>query len=113
MASAISYELYVSKLGVANGVATLDGSGYIPVSQLPPSAIETYKGEYATSALLIAAYPTATLADYAYVTATSTYWYWNEALLPTAAWVDQQIPEASYLALTAPEIAGVPYIVVV
>jgi len=111
MASAISYEFYSSKLGVANGLATLDGSGYIPVSQLPPSAVETYKGEYATSALLIAAYPLAVLADYAYVTATLSYWYWNAAL-GTPAWVNQEITEAAYIALSAAEKAAVPYIVV-
>lgn len=109
MASAISYELYQSKLGAPNGVATLDPAGLIPVGQLPPSAVETYKGQYATSALLPL---TGVLADYAYVTATSTYWYWNAALLPAAAWVDQQITEAAYNLLTAPEQAGVPYIVV-
>jgi hypothetical protein len=110
MASAVSYELFQAKQGVANGIATLDGSGTVPVSQLPASAIETYKGEYATSALLIAAYPVALLADYAYVTATSSYWYWNAALA-VPAWVDQQILEADYLLLTVAERAGVPYIV--
>lgn len=111
MASALSYELFVAKQGVANGIATLDGTGVIPVSQLPPAAIETYKGEYATSILLSTAYPIASLADYAYVTATSTYWYWNRALgIP--AWVDQQITEANYLLLSVAEQAAVPYIVV-
>ncbi len=90
----------------------MDGAGLVPLSQLPASTVETYKGQYATSVDLIAAYPAASLADYAYVTATSSYWYWNDALLPAAAWVDQQITEAAYLILTAPERAGVPYIVV-
>jgi len=111
MASALSYELFVAKQGVANGIATLDGTGKVPVSQLPAAAIETYKGEYATAVLLAAAYPVASLADYAYVTATSTYWYWNRAL-GVPAWVDQQITEAAYLLLTAAEQAAVPYIVV-
>lgn len=110
MASALSYELFTAKQGVANGIATLDGSGYVPLSQLPPSAVETYKGQYATSAALIAAYPSGLLADYAYVDATSSYWYWNAAL-GTPAWVDQQITEAAYLALTVAERAAVPYIV--
>jgi hypothetical protein len=66
----------------------LDATGVVPVSQLPPAGIETYKGEYATSAALITAYPTGLLADYAYVTATLSYWYWNAAL-GTPAWVDQ------------------------
>jgi len=110
MASALSYELFTAKQGVANGIATLDGSGYVPLSQLPPSAVETYKGQYATSAALITAYPSGLLADYAYVDATSSYWYWNAAL-GTPAWVDQQITEAAYLALTVAERAAVPYIV--
>lgn len=112
MASSISYELFQAKQGVANGLATLDGSGLVPVSQLPAASIETYKGEYATSAELIAAYPTGLLVDYAYVTATSSYWYWNAALA-TPAWVNQQITEAAYLLLSAAEQAAVPYIVVV
>lgn len=111
MASSISYEFYQSKLGVANGLATLDGTGKVPVSQLPSEAIETYKGEFATSAALIAAYPTADLADYAYVTATTSYWYWNDALA-VPAWVNQQITEAAYNALTAAEQAAVPYIII-
>ena len=110
MASALSYELFVAKQGVPNGIATLDGSGTVPVSQLPPSAIETYKGEYLTSAALIAAYPLASLADYAYADDTLSYWYWNPNLTP-AAWTNQQITEANYLLLTPSEIAGVPYIV--
>ena len=112
MASSVSYELFQAKQGVANGLATLDGSGLVPVSQLPAVAIETYKGEYATSAALIAAYPTGLLADYAYVTATLSYWYWNAALA-VPGWVNQQITEADYLLLSAAEQAAVPYIIVV
>lgn len=110
MASAVSYELLQSKLGNVNGIATLDGTGKLPISQLPPEAVETYKGQYATSAALISDYPTASLADYAYVTATSSYWYWNAALA-SPEWVNQQIAEAAYIALIAAEKAGVPYIV--
>ena len=127
MASALSYELFVAKQGVAGGIATLDGSGDVPisqlpagvadglatldatgklpVSQLPDEAVETYKGQYADSTALETAYPTALLADYAYVTATSTYWYWNAAL-GTPAWVNQQIAEAAYLALSVAERAA-------
>jgi len=111
MASSISYELFQAKQGVANGLATLDGTGKIPASQLPAAAIETYKGEYATSVALVAAYPIALLADYAYVTATLSYWYWNKALA-VPAWVNQQITEAAYILLSAAEKAAVPYIVV-
>jgi len=110
MASSVSYELFQAKQGVANGIATLDGTGKVPVSQLPNSVVETYKGEYATSVALIIAHSTGLLADYAYVTATSSYWYWNAALI-IPAWVNQQIIEAVYLLLTAAEKAAVPYIV--
>lgn len=109
MASALSYELFQTKQGTANGIATLDGTGKVPVSQLPSAAIETYKGEYDTSASLIVAYPTGSIADYAYVDETTSYWYWNPNLA-TPAWVNQQIAEAAYLALTTAERAGVPYI---
>jgi len=110
MASAVSYELFQAKQGVANGLATLDGAGKIPVGQLPSGAIETYKGEYATSITLGTAYPSAALADYAYVTATSSYWYWNRALT-VPAWVNQEITEAAYILLSTTEKAAVPYIV--
>lgn len=111
MASAISYEFFQAKKGTANGIASLDTNGKILISQLPDEAIESYKGQYATSTLLIAAYPSASAADYAYVTETSSYWYWNEAL-STAAWVNQQITEAAYNLLTAAEQAAVPYIII-
>ncbi|MDF2865373.1 MAG: hypothetical protein K0R72_182 [Clostridia bacterium] len=111
MASSVSYELLQSKQGTANGLATLDANSKLLVSQLPAEAVETYKGEYATSAALIAAHATGLLADYAYVTETNSYWYWNEALA-IPAWVNQQITEAAYLLLSASEKAAVPYTVV-
>ncbi|MDD2376688.1 MAG: hypothetical protein PHD15_04740 [Clostridia bacterium] len=110
MASSISYELFQAKQGVANGLATLDGSGKVLVSQLPPQAVETYKGVYATSAALILAHASALLGDYAYVTETTSYWYWNDELA-VPAWVNQQITEAAYNLLSAAEQAAVPYIV--
>lgn len=133
MANAISYELFTAKQGAANGIASLDATGSVPVAQLPAGdpngiasldinskipvaqlpdvAIDSYKGVFADSAALIAAYPTAEISDYAYVTATTSYWYWNAAL-GTPAWVNQQITEAAYTALTTAEKAGVPYIVI-
>lgn len=111
MSSAISYEYLNSIEGVANGLATLDGTGKVPLVQLPGGAIETYKGEYATSALLITAYPVANLADYAYITATLSYWYWNKSLV-TPAWVNQEITVTAYNLLSATEKASVPYIIV-
>lgn len=111
MASSVSYELFQAKQGVASGLATLDVSGKIPVTQLPAEAIESYKGQYDTSALLIAAHPTGILGDYAYVTETTSYWYWN-AELAVPAWVNQQITEAAYALLSAAEQAAVPYILI-
>lgn len=111
MSSAISYEYLQSVKGVANGIASLDGGGKIPVAQLPAGAIETYKGEFATSAALIAAFPTGLLADYAYVTGTNSYWYWNKGLA-VPAWVNQEINVTAYLALTPAAKAAVPYRIV-
>lgn len=111
MASSISYEYLISIEGAANGIATLDGSGKIPVGQLPPGAIETYKGVFANSAELIAAYPTGATADYAFVTADLMYYYWNNAL-GTPAWVKQNVTVATYTALTAAEKAQVPYVII-
>lgn len=111
MASALSYELFVAKQGVASGLATLDTNVKIPVAQLPDIALSPYKGEYATSTDLTTAYPTGELAYYAYVTANTSYWYWN-AELAVPAWVNQQITEAAYAALSTAEKAAVPYIVI-
>lgn len=111
MASAVSLEYLNSQKGVANGIASLDGTGKIPIGQLPSGAVETYKGEFATSALLIAAFPTGSTADYSYVTGTSSYWYWNSGLT-VPAWVNQEITATAYLALTAAAKARVPYIIV-
>lgn len=94
----LSYELYQSKLGVANGVATLDGSGLIPESQLPPGAVETWKGVFADATALTTAYPVGQAAWYAYNTATSSTWAWN---FKTNAWVNTNINETDYNALTA------------
>lgn len=111
MASAISYEFYTLVKGNPNGIASLDGDGKLLVSQLPPSAVETYKGEYDTEAALVAAFETASLGDYAYVSGTGSYWYWNDATDPHA-WVNQEISSTAYSALSAAEKAAVPYIVV-
>ena len=111
MASALSYELFEAKQGVANGIATLDATVKVPVAQLPDVAISTYKGVYADEAALIAAYETASQADYAYVTATLSYWYWNP-LVATGSWVNQQIGETAYGALSDAQKGAVPYIVV-
>lgn len=77
---------------------------------MPGGAIETYKGEFANEAAIVAAYATANLADYAWNIDTASYWYWNDAL---SAWANQEITDTDYLALSAPEKAAVPYIIVV
>lgn len=125
MASAISYELFQSKQGTPNGLATLDANGKIPLSQLPlldlpPStqsysevhfqSVQAYKGKFTTLKDLMTNYPTAELADYAYVTETYSYWYWNEAI-EVPNWVNQQISEADYLLLNYAAKLVVPYIV--
>lgn len=110
MSGATLNEICVPRQGEADGIATLDSSTKIPISQIPAAAIETYKGEYTTSSALQTAYASASLADYAYVTGTSSYWYWNSASSP-AAWVNQQVTEADYNALDSAVRAAAPYIV--
>jgi hypothetical protein len=109
MAGIVSIELLDSMIGAPNGIAALDATGLIPVSQLPAGTIETFKGQFATSALLIAAFPTGNVADYAFIDATASYWYWNP-FLATPAWVDQTITVAAWTALTALQQGAVPYI---
>ncbi|MFA6867624.1 MAG: hypothetical protein WCR54_08955 [Clostridia bacterium] len=111
MASAISYEYYSAQLGANNGLATLDGTGKIPATQIPDIAENNFKGSFADEAALVAAYATAVLGDYAYNNDTSSYWYWNAALA-TPAWVDQEISATAYTALSTAEKAAVPYIIV-
>ena len=111
MSSAVSLEYLQSIEGAVGGLATLDSTGKIPVGQMPAGSVETYKGVYATTALLIAAHPTGAIADYAYDTATLSFWYWN-ALLAVPAWVNQMITEDAYQLLTAPQKAAVPYIII-
>jgi len=117
MANSVSYEYLQAIQGVPGGIATLDPNGEIPTTQLPDSAVSPFKGEYATEALLIAAYPTANLADYAYVYETTSFWFWNAGLLdsvgePAPAWVNQEIEETDYNALDAVEKSMVPYLVI-
>lgn len=110
MASAVSLEYLQGQKGAINGIASLDGTGKIPTSQLPASAVETYKGEFATVITLTTAFPIGVTADYAYVTATSSYWYWNSGLA-VPIWVNQETSAVAYLALTSAAKARVPYII--
>ena len=111
MSSAISLEYLNSIEGVANGLATLDGTGKVPIAQLPGGAIETYKGEYETLLALETEYPTANLADYAYVTADLAFYYWNSKMA-TPSWVNQNITVINYNLLSASEKSAVPYIII-
>jgi len=111
MASSISLEYLLSIEGVADGLATLDSSGLIPVSQIPPSVVNIFKGEFATDTDLTTAIPVGTIAEYAYVDSTSSYWYWN-GKLTTPAWVNQLITSTDYQALTADQQSVVPYIII-
>lgn len=111
MSSAISLEYLNSIKGAANGLASLDGTGKVPIAQIPGGAIETYKGEFADSTALTTAYPTGNLGDYAYVTADLAFYYWNSKLA-VPAWVNQNITAANYALLTAAEKSAVPYIII-
>jgi len=111
MASAVSYEYLISIKGTPNGIPTLDGNGEIPTSQLPPTVVSPFKGQFADEAELIDEYPTAGLADYAFVDDTASFWHWNPGLV-IPAWVNQEITETDYLALTDSARSMVPYLVV-
>jgi hypothetical protein len=111
MAGLVSIEYLNSQKGVANGIAPLNGSAQIDPIYLPTEANDPYKGQYATSVLLIAAYPVGLIADYAWVTGTSSFWYWNAALV-VPAWVNQSITSVAYALLTTAEKSAVPYIII-
>ena len=104
MSSAVSLEYLQSIEGVANGLATLDGSGTIPASQLPAGTVETWKGVFATPAALTTAYAVGAAAWYAWVTSTTSTWAWNFSL---GAWVNTNVSAAAYLALSVIERASI------
>ena len=70
--------------GIANGYAGLDGSGRVPIAQLP-AVLNSNKGFFATQSALTTAYPTANDGDYAIVGSTDTVWMWDSG---TTAWVE-------------------------
>lgn len=112
MSSAISYEYLSSIEGSANGLATLDGTGKIPVAQLPTVALENpYKGSYADYITLATAIPTGSRADYAYVEDEEVFYYWNGEL-GSPSWVPQTIDTVSYNLLTTTQKAQLPYIII-
>jgi len=117
VASSVSLEYLQSIQGAANGLATLDSTGAVPLSQLPPAIISPFKGEFADETSLETAFPVGTIAEYAYVDATNSFWYWNAGLTSTdtpdaPAWVNQEITDTDYLALSATAQAMVPYIII-
>lgn len=112
MASSISLEYLRSIEGAANGLATLDGTGKVPVAQLPAVAIASpYKGSYADYVTLATAIPTGERADYAYVEDEEVFYYWNEEL-GSPSWIPQTIDTTTYDLLTAVQKAQVPYIII-
>ena len=116
MASSVSLEYLKSLEGAANGIATLDSAGTIPISQLPATT-NIFEGVFADAASLEAAFPTANIADFAFVTATNSFWYWNAGLTSTdtpavPSWVNQNITDVAYLALSTTAQAMVPYIII-
>jgi len=111
MSSAVSLEYLESLVNEPNGIAGLNSSGKLNPSVLPAGSVETYKGQFATTALLIVAFPVGSIADYAYVDATNSFWYWN-AKLVVPTWVNQVITPALYNALTTAQKACVPYIII-
>lgn len=70
--------------GQANGYAGLDGSGKVPMDQMP-DIVNKNKGFFATETALTTAHPSAADGDYAVVGATDTTWLWDG---DTNAWVD-------------------------
>lgn len=112
MASSISLEYLQSIEGAANGLATLDSSGTIPVVQLPAIAITSpYKGSYADYLTLATAFPTGSVADYAYVEDEAVFYYWNQEL-GSPSWIPQTITENDYSLLSAAAKSQVPYIII-
>ena len=111
MSSAVSFEYLSSLVNQPGGIAGLDGAGKLSPNVLPAGSVETYKGEFATVALLVAAFPSGSIADYAYVDATGSFWYWN-AKLVAPTWVNQVITVALYGALTLLAKSAVPYIII-
>lgn len=74
-----------AKKGTVNGYAALDGTGKVPMAQLP-DVLNKNKGWYSTSAALITAFPSASSGDYAIVGATDTVWIWDTDGTPS--WKD-------------------------
>jgi len=111
MASAISYELLKSMQGQPGGLATLDSSGLIPVSQVPSSLQNSYKGEFVDTSALETAHPTGVIADYAYNDDTTSLWYWD-AGADTPGWANQQITATAYASLSIASKADVPWVII-
>ena len=112
MASALSYEFYQSQKGTPGGIATLTpptdpNPGTVPVTQLPPTAVSPFKGQFADEAALPT---TGQMGDYAFNTDKSSFWYWSIAAAP-AGWVNQEISESDYNNLSSAEQSVVPFII--
>jgi len=107
--SAMSYELYISKLGVPGGVATLGPDGIVPDTQLPPSSVNIFQGSFADLTNLQTAVPVGQMAWFAYVTADLAFYYWDTY---AEAWANQNVNEVAYTAMSDEEKSVVPWIVI-
>lgn len=70
--------------GAVNGYPELDGSGKVPLTQMP-DVVNKNKGWFTSEAALNTAHATAASGDYASVGTTDTMWLWDA---DTNAWVD-------------------------
>jgi hypothetical protein len=102
MASSVTLEYLQSIQGAPNGISTLDSTGKIPASQIPPT-MHAFYGNYTALADLQAAYPTAEHGCYAYVG--NVKYFYSAA---DSAWTSSEITASAYGALTQAQKDAVP-----
>lgn len=85
-------------------------SGYVINIGFPKSSsTNNYKGEYDTSAELIADNPNSVLADYGYVKETSSFWYYSPTL---ETYINQNVTASQYGAYEQAVKDEIPFIIV-
>lgn len=85
-------------------------SGYVINIGFPESSgTGNYKGEYGTSAQLIADNPNSVLADYGYVNETSSFWYYSPTL---GTYVNQNVTASQYSSYEQAVKDEIPFIIV-
>ena len=80
MSSAVSLEYLSSLINQPSGLAGLDLTGKLSPSVLPAGSIETYRGVFATTAALVAAFPIGSIAVPPKVPIITTIIYANKAI---------------------------------